>query len=475
MKDCLFKRYVLLVVFLFAGILTVSGDTQVDEITKRVLPMEEFLVSALANDTVFEEILIDELKLQYQKDLRIPARDLIAAVKMQHNAYLSTNRNEPDAEVSLSKLFPYTGTEISAAYDNTTRFSGGDSASEFTAQISQPIGQNAFGKSTRLLDKIVGLEVEVARHQIVEAYEDYLASTMVVYYNWFESSENLSIAQSSYTENLKLLDSMNERQKQHIARAVDVNKISLQVLAKKEQLVAAQQEYNDAENFIKKAIRYEGNDALIPVSPLLFSDVAISFEKDYERFRQDSRTYQVLDLLEKKSGVKVEREADDLLPSINVLFGYTVQGEDFEIRNEEELVFAGVSLEWPFPDQVDRAEHNIALIDKNKQALLNLNTHYRLYTAIKNLTHQIQREQALVQIASEKIDFARSVVKDESENYSFGKISLNDYIVAVNVMDNNRFTKVSHDMQLRRLMVEWLRITDQLVTPSTMWPAQMRK
>ncbi|HSA30458.1 MAG TPA: TolC family protein [Candidatus Omnitrophota bacterium] len=470
-----FRGAGVLAAFLFAVVVNVRGDvSQVSELTQRTLSIEEFVSLALANDAVFEEILIDELKLQYEKGLRMPARDLVASVKMQHNAYLSVDRNEPDAEISLSKLFPYTGTEVSAGYDNTTRFSSSDSASEFTAQISQPIGQNAFGRSNRLLDKIIGLEVDVARHQVVEAYEDYLASTLVVYYNWYQAFENLSIAKSSYAENLKLLDSMQERQKQHIARAVDVNKISLQVLAKKEQLVEAQQEYDDAENLIIKAIRYKGNDALVPKDPVLFSDISVSFEKDYAVFQDSSRTWKVLDLLERKSGLQVEREANDLIPSINLLFGYTVQGEDAEIKNEEELIFAGISMEWPFPDQVDRAEHEVALINEKRQGLVTDNTRYRLYTLIKNLTHQIRREEELVRIASEKIELARSIVKDEAENYSFGKITLNDYISAVNVLDNNRFTKVSHDMQLRRLLVEWLRITDQLVTPVTMWPAQIK-
>jgi len=116
----------------------------------------------------------------------------------------------------------------------------------------------------------------------------------------------------------------------------------------------------------------------------------------------------------------------------------------------------------------------VALINEKRQGLVTDNTRYRLYTLIKNLTHQIRREEELVRIASEKIELARSIVKDEAENYSFGKITLNDYISAVNVLDNNRFTKVSHDMQLRRLLVEWLRITDQLVTPVTMWPAQIK-
>ena len=55
------------------------------------------------------------------------------------------------------------------------------------------------------------------------------------------------------------------------------------------------------------------------------------------------------------------------------------------------------------------------------------------------------------------------ILKDEAVNYSYGKVTLNDYITAVNRVDENRFSYTEHSVQLNKLLIEWLRLTDQLV------------
>jgi len=49
----------------------------------------------------------------------------------------------------------------------------------------------------------------------------------------------------------------------------------------------------------------------------------------------------------------------------------------------------------------------------------------------------------LVEVATEKIELAEAILKDEEENYSFGKVTLNDYISAVNTLDTQRFNRVN--------------------------------
>ena len=431
----------------------------------RIITIDEFIKLATENDTEFEEILIDELPLQYRKDLNLPARDIVLEVKGQYDLFLSLeDREEPEAAVSLSKLFPYLGTELTAEYKSTPSFTSTTNSSEFTFTISQPIAENAFGKATRLRDKIIGVEIDVIKHQVVEAYEDYLATVMAAYFDWVESYENLRIGESSYEENLKLMDNIKERQKSSIALPIDVNKINLQVLVKKEKLVDLQEKYQNALNFIKKALRYTDEEELIPQKPNIYTNFNISFDHDYRKFEQESRTYQILKLLEDKSLLQVDKDANDLLPSINLLIGYNVDGKDHEIESEDNMVFAGISMEWPISDQVEQAEHEISRIALDKQRLTTANTHYKLYTDIKNLYQTINREKQLGAIAQEKISLAQSVVDDETENYSFGKVTLNDYIRAVNALDSNRFNQVLHDAQYRTFVIEWLRITDQLVS-----------
>jgi len=430
----------------------------------RIITMEEFIKLATQNDTEFEEILIDELPLQYRKDLNLPAQDIILEVKGQYDLFLSQDREEPEAAVSLSKLFPYVGTEVTAAYKTTPSLSSTVNSSEFVFTISQPIAENAFGKATRLRGEIIGVEIDVIKHQVIEAYEDYLATIMVTYLNWYESYANLKIGESSYEENLKLMDNIKERQKSNIALPIDVNKINLQVLGKKETLVDLQEKYQNALNFIKKATRYSADAEIAPQKPNMYKDLDISFDDDYEVFRKESRTHRILKLLEDKSSLEIDKNADDLLPSINLLISYSVDGDDHEIRNEDNMVFAGISMEWPISDQVERAEHETSRISFDKQRLTTTNTRYRLYTDLKNIFQTINREEQLGEIALEKISLAQSVLEDETENYSFGKVTINDYIQAVNVLDSNRFNQIRHEVQNRKFMIEWLRITDQLMS-----------
>jgi outer membrane protein TolC len=170
-----------------------------------------------------------------------------------------------------------------------------------------------------------------------------------------------------------------------------------------------------------------------------------------------------LDLLEERSTLVVKREAQQLLPSIALSAGYTREGDDSDMKNREDKVITGVSLSWPFPDQRDRAERDVAEIAAKKTQLENENIHYRLHNTLQDLFVRMESEKELMAIADEKISLAESVLKDESENYTFGRVTLNDYIQAVNSLDSNRFNQVSHLVAWRRLFTEWLRLTDQLV------------
>ena len=452
---------------LFAACVLTAGAGQAGAVDDGpTLSMDEFITLTTARDTEFEAILIDELTLKYQKDLRLPARDLVLSVKQQHEFYPNQDRDSPDTTVGLSKLFPYTGTEAEVSYEAGASLGSARESGELSFSIAQPIAENAFGRSTRLLDKIVGLEVEVARHQITEAYEDYLATVMLAYYDWYADYENYQISRRSYEENLKLLDNMNERANQKIALPIDVNKVKLQVLSRQERMIEFEERYRNSTNVIARMIRRTDDFDFMPARPPVAADLPGEFKQRFQTFHDDSRTFSILNKLENLSSLEVAREADDLLPSINLIAGYTVSGDDYGIDNEDNFVYAGIELEWPFGDQVDKAEYEVSQIADDRQKLITTNTYYRIYTQLQNLDLQIEREKNLGKIADERITLAVSILEDETENYSFGKVTLNDYIQAFNDLDSNRFNKIERDVTYRKLVVEWLRLTDQLVTPA---------
>ncbi len=430
----------------------------------RELSLKEFIGLATQQDTEFSEILVSELSLRYQEDLKLPARDLVLSVTEQMEFFFEQDREDPQTLVGLSKHFPLLGTELDAEYEVSPRSTSTDSSSSMSFTLAQDIAQNAFGHNTRLYKKIIGLETAVARYQIYEAYEDYLGTLMLAYLDWYEAYESLEIAKSSFLENQKLLNNMRDREKSNIALPIDVNKTTLQVLAKKEALVQQEQEYKNRLITISTAIRYTGEKALVPMAPELLEESLPEFDTLFGAFKQNSRTYAILNLLEEKSGIEVSREADELLPSIQLLVGYERIGVDYGIEAGEGMFFLGISGEWPLFDHVERAEHKIAQIEDTKTKLNVKNTHYRLYTLLHNLYQEIQRERRLAAIAKEKIDLSQAVLKDESQNYTYGKVTLNDYIQAVNGVDNNRFNMISHEVQLHKLLVDWQRLTDELVS-----------
>lgn len=431
------------------------------------LSLEIFIKQATKNDSTFESILIDQLSLKHRRDILLPDSDIIMDVKYQYNFYLNQNSNKAEATISLSKLFPYNGTQLSLSYNKAASGLTTTDSSSLQFLITQPIAQNAFGKGTQLQDQIIGIENDIRRYQIVEAYEDYLASLTAAYYNWYSAYENLKSGRLSYKSNQKLMRNIRERQRQKIALPIDVNKMQLLLVGKKENLIVLNEIYETYSNLIFKAIRYKGKTPYIPTTPN--RPVAkVQFEQDYHNFKQSSRTYKTLHMLEQQGSIQVKKVADDLMPSTNLLLGYQLDGKDWGINNQERSYFAGISVRWPIGHSVDRAKQNVAKIEYKKTVLSNQDKYEDLHTNLKNLYLQIQREQKLIDIAKKKIKLAQSILKDEAQNYSFGKVTLNDYISAVNRVDENRFSYTEHSVQLNKLLLEWLRLTDQLVNESVL-------
>ena len=449
----------LLFITISTAVSPVIAKTQTKQPT---LSLKKFIQQATKNDTTFETILIDQLALKHRRDTLLPDSDIIMDVKYQHNFYLNQNSDKPEATLSLSKLFPYNGTQLSLSYNKAASGLTATDSTSLQFLITQPIAQNAFGKGTYLQDQIIGIENDISRYQIVEAYEDYLASLTVAYYNWYTAYENLKLGQSSYKSNQKLMAHIRDRQRQKIALPIDVNKMELLLIGKKENLIVLKEVYSTNSNLIFKAIRHKGVIPFIPTTPGRPSE-NVQFETDYNNFTQNSRTYKALHMLEQQGTMQVKKAADDLLPSTNLLLGYQLEGKEWGIQNQERSYFAGISVHWPIGRSVDKAKQSIAKIEHKKTMLSNQNKYEDLHTNLKNIYLQIQREQKLIGVAKKKIRLSESILKDEAENYSFGKVTLNDYIAAVNRVDESRFSYTEHSVQLNKLLVEWLRLTDQLV------------
>lgn len=439
--------------------------------TQQAISLDDFLRLAVKRDTIFETILLDQLPLKYRRSALLPDKDILMSIKQGYQLNLFDGHDYGTSTISLSKLFTHSATEVSMDYNKPT-FADGDRAS-LQVLISQPIAKNAFGKNDKLLDQIIGVENEVIRYQIVEAYEDYLAAITSAYYNWYSSYENLKVGKAALQSSKRLLNNILERQRQNIALPIDVNKMKLSLINKQENLILLQEAYANNTAIIMKSLQPEEtqdqspNTSYFPSKPKA-PENNVDFDMDYAQFVKHSRTYQILDLLEKQGDLEVQQSADELLPSTNLTLGYQMNGQNWGDTAKEDSLFAGIEFSLPLGRSVARANTEIRRIQYRKTRLSNKNKQQELRVNLKNLFLQIQRERKLIDISRQKINLAESILKDESENYSYGKVTLNDYIVAVNTADENRFSHTAHKVQLYKLQVEWLRMTDRLVDESAL-------
>lgn len=458
------RTILILICFLLqpAGSLASTAETGNN---KKVLTLQAYVALACKNDTAFQEILIDELYLNYYKDLTLPAGDIVLSVAGQYDYIFHPDEdNGKSGVVSLSKLFPYTGTTVYAGYSSSSSFHDRYKSSSYNISISQPIAGNAFGRANRLLDKIRGVEIDLIKYQVAEAYEDYLAAVMSLYFRWYSAYENVKTGEHSYNFNKQLLKNIRQRKEFDIARKVDVNKIHLQVIEKEENLITLKNNYDQAYNLILQSIRRDKTVDHIPEFPLFYEKTNISFSDEYQKYQAVSRTYRMLSLLEKKGVLEVDRAADDLLPSANLIVGYIEEGEDYDLKNEEKRAYAGFTFDFPFPGQQENAQHETVKIDLEKTRLTSANKKIQMATDLENLYLQIEKQTHLVKIAQKKINVSEAIVEDELKNYSHGRIALNDLIEAVNTLEENRFTLISRKITLNNLMLEWLRLTDKLIS-----------
>ncbi len=431
---------------------------------ERKLPLESFIDLASQRNTTFEEILGRELTLQYREIIDLPADDLMLSVKTRYILNLDGNDGSPEYQVSLDRLFPATATRISGSWNSDFSFSDSSSESSFSLTIVQPIAENAFGRSWRLKKKRSGIESDIARYQIIEAYEDYLASLIGLYYDWYAAAENLATARMALRETEKQLDNILERAENHIALPIDINKIRVQAVSRKENLLDLENRYQSFTNLVREAIRDDRNDPLpVPVRPAI-PTIPDNRRGDGQPVLNDSgRTALMLDLLEEKAGIEVAEKTETLLPSISLTAGIDINGNDLTMPDPDTGLSAGIHLELPLPGKQEKALQEISRINRMQVTLRTANARISLETALRNLCRSMLNQQQLIVLASEKIALSRSVVRDEQRNYSLGKTSLSDLIDEINRLEQHRVNLITREIELQKLLLEWKRLNDTLV------------
>jgi len=430
---------------------------------EKTVTVEEFIKIASEKDTYFEQILIDEMKLKYKKEISSAAGDILLSVKGRYNFEIdASNPDSKEASVSLAKLFPCIGLEAGISYSLSDYPSVSGETSAFNASFSIPLAKNAFGYSSRMTNEIAGLEEEISSHQAVEAYEEYLSSLLKLYYTWYSNYAAMKAAEISFEESKNLLNNMQARRKSGIAYKIDVNKTRLQSIEKEETLITIKQSYIESLNLVKQAMRTDA--AILPAKPGPYRAVDYG-NTDINSLIENSRTFSILDLLVKKAGVSEGKAFNSLLPSADFTAGYSLSGSGFNLNGTEHAAFIGFELGLPIiAGQKEHAEHESAKLESKRQSLSKESSSGAFKTNLVNLFNELKGREKILKLAEEKEILANAVYKEEKEYYNQARSSLNDLISAINSLENAKFSRISEEIKLNILIVEWLRLTDTLIT-----------
>lgn len=429
------------------------------------LDLDAFVRQACVSDRQLSLLLQSELASRYQSRLKVPASALVGRIEGGYYFSLDPDKEgELEAGVSLGQLFPKTGTSLEAGFVRSEP-SSLDSRNRFSLTLSQDVARNAFGASHRLLEQAAGIEEDLAGHQTVEAYEDYLAGLVSHYYQWYSAYARWQTSRSVLAEVERLLANVRARQVRHVANRTDVDKVRLQVMDRQSQVREQRAAYESLTAGLSRWLPAAEGTVWVPVEPAAYRrpEIAENWQAAWECLNRDSRTLRMLRLLDEKGRADLAYASDQLLPSARVLAGFRGEGGGREIADSRRDVFAGLSLDWPLSDANRAQARDLARARLAYQEHAGADHRARLAAELQGLHARLRAAREQTGTLDERQAVAQRVFDDEARYYQQGRTSLNDLIIAANRLVETRYQNIYDALQDYLLSVEWLRVTDQLV------------
>lgn len=418
--------------------------------TPLIITLDDFIISAIKNDTTFHSMLLETYKFTYWKDSNVTVSELLLTGESEYE--ILTGSMIKDTTLLLSKTLPNQGQLYTSSY---TFSEGSDTTASTSFSFSQDIARNAFGKVVQLDTEIADIKLDIARFQLVEAYEDYMAEIIVLYYSWISQYEGLQQAVSSFKENTKVLESIKNRKLRKIANDTDVNKLELQLLTKNEQVIRFKANFFETSRQLKRVINETSSREVLPERSIVLDTLPNSFNEELLIIKKESRTFDLFSKIKSETSLDVDRAVRDLLPSVSL--SATLFNKSLTYGN------VGLSFNLPLHNKSAKADYELSKLNALKMDVQTLTDERELITTIRNIYASLVTQKRLIAIASSKRKLARKILDAESENYSFGKVTLNDYIGAVNRFDSLRLDEIERKINYQILSVEWKRLTDRLV------------
>jgi len=449
------KYVYILIIYILIISASLSAQTSDNQ-----LMLKDFLIQTCKNSH-FEYILIDELFLEYDEILASQLMEILLNIRSSYSLVIGEDLKLPEGSISLSAIFPETGTSLEAGYSQGTSFQTDNQTGAFSLRFEQAILGGGFGKTAKLKNIAAAHQKTIAKYKIVEAYETYLSSIILIYIEWLSAYQNKLYAESAYRDSVAILDLVKKKLQYNIALPVELNKSELQVLSKEEQLEGAQQSYKSIFNEIQylSGIDVKGKN-LIPSNSSLPEAISINRDDILKQFKTKSRTARTMNLLTEILNIDLQIARDTLKPKINIYADYSLDNIWSSLENSFEF---GITVDLSFLNTKNKTSLRSKEVEIRKESVKNNNDYSDIYEDVVSLLDQFEYNKRLLSITEKKKEAAELILKEEQKEYDKSRAELNDILTAQNSLDNIEKARILLVMQQVKLTVEWLEYNDILV------------
>lgn len=425
------------------------------------LELEDFLKRAQANDPAMQSIIADRLKMKYLTDLNLPSRQILLSVQ---NEYGFTREEEPTKVLSatISKPLLESGTVISVGKTMTERPDRTEDVTQM--RIEQSLYRNAFGSQVRT--KIDNLEKQksVIELQVIEAYEDYVASAMNRYLDLTLAYLNYQTSQRLKNESQKLLRNVQKKLQQNIASNTDLKRVKLQTAQRAENELQSRINMETLSSGILTVLGETRRTILLPETVLNMEDRLTNINIDIEAFLKASRSRIIYDKQEAINKTNLKLVKENLRPEASLLVGFNIDNSTrFSTAINREEAVVGVNVDIPFDNSLVNAQIKEASYLLLKSKLEKKTFENAIRESLIVIRNRILRQRDLLKIGKEKRDLASEIVKEQTRRYQVGRVTLESLIEDRNNEAQSEFAYLTEMINLNKLIVQWLALTDQLV------------
>lgn len=486
-----------------AALAAATAAGAADEDLGPELTCQQFAQETIDSDPEFNQALQTYLRSVYGRltTEAMGAWTLGAGVGAVHSESLGANRFEPktvDAktfELSLQKLFLGTGTRLKMSHTNGLSdltyaelelggFGGPDlgqfmntsdrtSTPEVTLSLVQPLLKNAFGLADRFPLQAADLQARAAELDVQEAWENRLERLFGAYLSWAAAQENV-LAYRQIARDLQRVEAQVGRKvRAGVAERSDLLRTRENILRYQGLLVSAEG------NFLNESARVASLRAGRVLPPDQASSARPKLELELgecpyappapqDPAVQDLRVLAKLRLLREQLELQAAVTGNQHLPNLDLVGNVAAKGWTPDhsggyghLDRKDYSVL--LSAQYPLGAAQARGEEGkaragLAELDRSLAV-----TERDLTLSLQQMAQSIRDQEAILRLNQEQESSAEERLRLDERNYRIGRLDTFYLIDSTNALTTARLQRVQSQIQLQRLKLSYLSLSDQLL------------